>query len=274
MKIIYPSEFMSEARAFPGTVFACEPPAPSNPNDCPNCGGRGYLYVQVKQSKAFNSPPGGTKPVAYLNDGWYQVETRGAPCPVCNGDAKYRHLLENCGLSGRDLDVTLTNFKPLPGKAESRALIGNLLGMNLHPQGFVTFHGSYGVGKTMLLYALVNGFRAVGLLAYYTTMADLLATVRDQFDDGGRAAEALLLQYRHLKVLCLDEVDRVNLTPWARETIFRLLDGRYKQQAGVLTVMATNTNPASMSGDWGYLASRMTAGEVVEVGGVDVRPLT
>jgi chromosomal replication initiation ATPase DnaA len=75
-----------------------------------------------------------------------------------------------------------------------------------------------------------------------------------------------------LPVLCIEEVDRVNLTGWARETLHRLLDARYNQRRELLTVLASNLAPEQLPADFGYLASRMRGGQVVEVAGLDMRP--
>ena len=69
----------------------------------------------------------------------------------------------------------------------------------------------------------------------------------------------------------IDEVDRVNTTPWVRETMFRLLDGRYQDQSRTLTLLATNTKPDDLPTDLQYLGSRMSGGIVTQIGGADVR---
>jgi len=61
----------------------------------------------------------------------------------------------------------------------------------------------------------------------------------------------------NLDVLCLDELDKVNATPWVQERLFRLLDIRYtlalREQA--LTFMAANYESTAQFP--GYLRSRM-----------------
>ncbi|GIV86604.1 MAG: hypothetical protein KatS3mg054_0633 [Chloroflexus sp.] len=57
----------------------------------------------------------------------------------------------------------------------------------------------------------------------------------------------------------------------ARQMVFRLLDVRYERRDALLTLLALNTNPDKF--ELGYLASRMSGGLVIEVGGADMRAI-
>ena len=168
--------------------------------------------------------------------------------------------------------ISISDFEPLPGKDAAKQVVIDLLAMNKSPCGFVTFHGHYGTGKTLLLKASVNGFLNIGLVARYTTLADLLADARERFGNSIGSVEATIDHLRGLHILAIDEIERVNLTGWANETIHRLLDSRYNQRNELLTVLATNLAPGMLPSEFGYLASRMSGGHVVEVGGADLRP--
>ena len=97
--------------------------------------------------------------------------------------------------------------------------------------------------------------------------------MREKFgDNAANAAETLIQDFRSVRVLAIDEIDRVNMTPWATETMFRLLNGRYSAQDRMLTILATNKAPAELPEQLQYLSSRMQEGIVVEISGVDVRP--
>ena len=276
----WPAEFLSDARRMgAGRVIGCEPEALVRAT-CSNCGGFEQLFAFYTDSGPHQTVPSsdGRRSMRYVPElgGWFTGELKAAPCPICAGTGRTRWLERSSGLADLDLTIRLDDFKPLPGKAEARAVAAQLLALAPYPSGFVTFHGDYGRGKTLLLKALVNGFRVANLLAVYTNMADLLAEVRDKFGDANaqNAASSLLAEYRKVRVLVLDEIDRVNLTPWAAETMFRLLDGRYSASEECLTIMGTNHDPADLGiGDYAYLASRMTSGVVIKVGGDDMRPV-
>jgi DNA replication protein DnaC len=219
-----------------------------------------------------DSAPQGAHLVQSLVDGKMRLGYRlRAFCPVCKGDARSAYLIRFSGLQGVDLDLRLDQFRVLEGKAEARRRAGELLGMTPSPVGFVSFYGGFGTGKTMLLKALVNGFRLAGVAAVYTTLADVLAEVRGMFNNPAQdAAESLIRRYKHHQALMIDEVDRVNLTGWAQETAFRLLDARYQAREYALTLLATNCDPGRMPEGLEYLGSRM-AEDMVEVGGLDMR---
>jgi len=203
---------------------------------------------------------------------------RSAPCPVCCKGQMAAYVLRNCGLTGADLDVSLVNFKVdgplLSEKSEALTACKRLLGQGLAVAGFVTLVGDYGVGKSHLLKGLVNGFRQIGVMAKYSTMSDLLSDIRERFGDdhGAREAETVIDLYRRARILAIDEVDRVHLTGWAKETIFRLLNSRYEESDRLLTVMATNVEPIDLPAELGYLGSRMNGGQIIRVGGPDMRP--
>jgi hypothetical protein len=259
------------------------------PSECENCGGLTVMMVYVISNGPFKSFPSGQK-AKWLDlapdpddarrpsvPGWYTGELKMVPCPVCQDGRQAQWLERNCGLEGSDLMLTVESFRPLAGKQQALETVRSLLAQNYEPNGFVTMHGDYGTGKSHLLKAIVNGFRAIEVRARYTVLSDLLADIRERFGDehGAIAVEDAIAQYRGLTVLCIDEVadpDRANLTGWAKETTFRLLDARYNARDQLLTVLASNVHPDHMSAEWGYLRSRMDGGTTVEVGGDDMRP--
>ena len=275
MNHTWPAIFLSDARTMgTGKVIGCEPPAPGK-DDCPNCGGRGNMFAFYVDGAPPTKYPSGfySKITKFIDGKYYTGEHRAQPCPVCAGYQKTVWLTKVSRLEGSDLAIRIDHFQPMHGKEAARDVAINLLTQTPYPYGFYTFYGEYGVGKTMLLKAVVNGFRVAEVTAAYTSMADLLAEVREQYgSDAKNAAETLIQDFRAVRVLAIDEIDRVNMTLWATETMFRLLNGRYEAQERMLTVLATNKGPNEMPEQLHYLASRMTEGLVVEVGGVDVRP--
>jgi DNA replication protein DnaC len=258
--------------AEPRTLAVQVPPL--HPRDCLNCGGLGNVGVQVMHSGPYPSPRGKCTWLEKPRPGWYAFSSEWAPCPVCQADQARQHLERNCGLQGSDLRVSLETFRAkgllaakLPALEAARAL----LGMNTRPAGFVTFTSPlFGVGKSHLLKALVNGFRGVGVLARYATLPDLLQEIKNQFNTEDRPEE-VIQNYRRARVLCLDEVDKAQLSGWAQETLFRLLNSRYEERGALLTVLASNTPPDKLADELGYLASRMRGGLVVPVAGPDMR---
>jgi DNA replication protein DnaC len=212
------------------------------------------------------------KSVHWHDGGWYTGHLIQAECPICKFGKVVGHLRTHCGLTDAELDVRLEHFKPLSGKKEARDAAGYLLSLTPFPSGFVTFWGDYGRGKTMLLQALVNDFCLAKVQAVYAKPAEVLADLKETFNDKANKTEGLLSSYSTSRVLALDEIDRFYDTPWATDIIFRLLDERYRRRKELLTIMATNRAPDKFDRELEYLASRMKEGMVVHVGGDDVRP--
>lgn len=269
------------------------------PQECPNCGGHKIMMVFLIEQGPFQSPNGGkvkyleldepTITIEYDKDGneikrvkrgersgWYTGEMHAAHCPACQGGRMEAYVAANCGLDENGMRISLEDFKTVGTLDKKRPALDAaraLLGMNREPSGFVTFLGDYGVGKSHLLKGLVNGFRQIGVLARYSTLADLLGDIREKFGEtsGSRAVEEVIENYRRARVLCVDEIDKVNLTGWSKETIFRLFDSRWQESDKLLTVMASNTAPEAFPAEMGYLRSRINGGVVVDVPGPDVR---
>jgi len=269
--ISIPRIFQTDIRN--GNTWLIDPPEAPYGRGCPNCGDMKVIYAFYGDGNTFKYPPGLGKPAHFIDGQWRTGETRGLPCPVCAEHKEADFLQRNCGLAGVDLDIRLASFDPLSGKEDALHMAQGILSQVPNPAGMITYFGGYGRGKTHLLKALVNGFRVAGVYATYRKLSDLLAEVREGYDDkASEAAEDILTRYKSLRVLAVDEVDRVSWTPWSREATFRLLDRRYEMQRLTLTILATNADPAKMPSDLEYLGSRMQAGIICEVGGIDMRP--
>src|SRR5690606_33365763 len=77
-----------------------------------------------------------------------------------------------------------------------------------NPEGWIFFHGSYGVGKTHLAVAIANEVlrhRTIGV--YFRVVPDLLDQLRATFDpDHGVAYDARFQQIRNAHLLVLDDL--------------------------------------------------------------------
>ena len=276
MTLQFPTEFRrlaSEGKR----LFVSDPDR--DPMGCPNCGwrgGRGKMFAFEVESGGYRYPPSGDGIVHFRPElgEYFLGRVISDNCPVCNGTSTLTFLRENCGVKVNWQWVKLADFVPVDGKVEVKGVLIEKVASLANLFGFVTLCGSYGTGKTFAAYALINELVNRGINARYITAGDMLASVRETFGENSKnASEELLRQYKGYRALVIDEVDRVNLTPWAQETLFRVIDGRYTVKDLALTVLITNSTPQELSntGDLGYLSSRMTEGEVIQVGGADMR---
>lgn len=244
-------------------------------NECPNCSGAKEVYAYKIMGGPYRSPLGKYKWLDFddsQQSGWYTGETLCEPCPVCTKGRVIDWLKSNCGLSGASLSKSLQGFNAaglLSEKQEALNKAKLILSANESCHGIYTFYGSYGVGKTHLLMAIVNGFCNIGVRAVYSLASDILDDIRSGYKD--RTTD-FLSQYQNIRVLCIDEIDKTNMTDWAIQTFHQLVDHRYRNSEKYLTVFASNLSPFQYVQEMHYLSSRMTAGAVVEVNGIDMRP--
>jgi hypothetical protein len=171
-------------------------------------------------------------------------------CPRCDIG-----LAARSGLNEQELRTDAASIRgnnPMP--ALLRWLIGDVLE---RPKGWLTLWGSYGTAKTMTAHAIIAGCVKRGIPArFYHARA-----LEDGWfkDIHGDSANGQL--YRDLPVLCIDELDKANLTnDWTRKGLQELLDTRYRSGiAGeTLTILICQVDPAlHMPGD---IASRMSDG--------------
>jgi DNA replication protein DnaC len=91
-----------------------------------------------------------------------------------------------------------------------------------------------------------------GKEAAYTSMSAILDDLRGAFDATNPNNEAArrLDWWKSLPLLCIDEFNRVNGTPWVQQRQFDLMDARYVQgiRGETLTLIASNTGPDQQEG--------------------------
>lgn len=118
--------------------------------------------------------------------------------------------------------------------------------------GFFTMWGGYGNGKTLILQAAVNEFRARGMSGTYVRMRDLLDYVRAGYDAHAKTdSQARYERFKALPVLAIDEVDGARMTDFAYEFRGAFLDDRYRLglTGRAHTLFAMNCDPATLPGD-------------------------
>jgi DNA replication protein DnaC len=187
-------------------------------------------------------------------------------CPDCGQDRAEAALARLSGLSPELRALSFARTVPLypEVKAAAERLAAD-------PRWFFTLAGPPGRGKTHILACLVNAGIAAGYASVYTTTAELLDHLRATFrPDAPVTFDALWERVMAARILALDEVDRMNATPFAVEKFFELVDVRYRHGADRLTAFATNSAVDDLPE---YLVSRMRdkRSALFELAGVDVR---
>jgi len=199
-------------------------------------------------------------------------------CP-CKGQEDAERLQRLSGLTNTERLITLDQIETgdRPG---TLAMVDQCREFIHHPYGMMTVWGGSGNAKTMALQAVVNHFINANTEAVYVTAFDLISYIRSAFiktdkndlqiNDG--SAYQRLIRFEHVRILAVDEFDKINVTAWVQEQLTDLIDRRYRlaqdEQAG--TLIAMNDDPRNQP-SWIY--SRLAQNTIIHNADSDMRPL-
>ena len=224
-----------------------KPSAQPKPQPCTECNGQRYYRYDV--------------PMDHVYFG------RMFPCPVCN----QQEIDYASGLKDRErriaLDAINTHGRPNTQtmKQEVKKFISN-------PRGFLSLHGNNGTGKTMALMAIVNAVIEAGTQARYLTASELLAYMRETFNDTTKQTDYdRIHELARIPVLCIDEMDKLRDTPYSREIQQELINLRYRDADVLGTVLAWNGELNDLP--WQAVISRVSEFVVVKNNDSDMREL-
>jgi DNA replication protein DnaC len=116
----------------------------------------------------------------------------------------------------------------------------------MQPDAWLYVCGPCGVGKSHLAAAIANTVALSGQSVTYASVPDLLRFVRRGIANG--AADERLDALMRVDVLILDDLGAENLTAWASEQLFVLLNARYL--AELATVLTSNDRPEALPARW------------------------
>ena len=202
-------------------------PAPRPSNDCPICGGLGYVTRDV--------------PIDHPDFG------KAFPC-VCQQnhitarrDAQLRALSNLDVVSDKTFD-TFTLDRPTLSEEQLSALQSayqHARDYAENPQGWLLFQGNYGSGKTHLAVAIANHRLERGESVLFMTVPDLLDHLRSTFAPSAETEyDELFERVRNSPLLVLDDLGAESATSWAQEKLFQLINHRYLHRYH--TVITTN----------------------------------
>lgn len=167
------------------------------------------------------------------------------PCERCGEVARRRiaRFDRHSSRLGRALRQRFCNFDLSGDAAAATEAFNAALLFAKDPQGWLVIYGPKGNGKTHLAASIANHLiddRQVPTL--FLTAPDFLRGLRQEVKasvqgEGGPSA-SLLDVAQEAPVLILDDLGAEQLTEWAEEQLFLLLDGRYRRE--LPTVVVTN----------------------------------
>ncbi len=191
------------------------------------------------------------------------------PCPACNKNA----VSTATGLNPVERLITFDDIETAgrPGAAKMLQAAHEFIANGC--TGFLTIHGGFGGGKTMLLKAIVNECANKGIAARYATMTEVMAYAREAFESEkiGDTDYGRITKLAGVHVLVIDEMDKARVTDYAREVQTHLFDVRYRKSHALGTVVTWNGGFDAIDMPW--VLSRLSQFTVVENNDPDMRPL-
>jgi DNA replication protein DnaC len=195
---------------------------------------------------------------------------------ACQSKNDMSRLQRLSGLTGVERAVRLVDIVAESGSG-TRRMVDAAKQFIQDPTGFLIIHGTTGNAKTAALHGIVNELVEQSMQAVYITAFDLIGYIRAAFDKNHEIADGdaydRLKRLEKVRVLCLDELDKVKWTDWVEEQITDLIDARYRLGLDweVGTVIAMNASPDTLP-VWIYSRLRDGRNVMVENRDADVRP--
>lgn len=95
--------------------------------------------------------------------------------------------------------------------------------------------GEPGNGKTHLAAAIHNELRAKGLVVVFVSMPDLLSKIKATFNRNNKESEEQILRALSIcDLLIIDDLGAEKTSDWVEETIFKIIDNRYRRNKPIL----------------------------------------
>ena len=125
-----------------------------------------------------------------------------------------------------------------------------------NPNGWLSLHGPYGVGKTHLAVAAAAQRESRGDAVFFATVADLLDYLRATFSpDSPVTHDDLLDHIRTADMLVLDDMGAERSTPFAEDKLFQIVGYRYDER--LPTIITTSDQIEEISKARPRIASRL-----------------
>lgn len=164
-------------------------------------------------------------------------------------------LAKVSGMMPEEVCRSLSDIKPVGGNEVALKAAREMLAK---PYGWLWIWGGPGNAKSEMLIALVNELNARGDgPAVYTKFTTIVDYMRDAFSEKKKRQSdpdtdlgyvARFERLKAVKVLAIDEMDKVRDTPFVQDFRFDFLDERYRQgiYGKTVTLFASNSDPSTL----------------------------
>ena len=224
------SEVLNRLPAAGSTGDGGHVPPPEEPDDsdgaCEMCRGHGWISPNVPVGHA----DFGTVTPCHCQESRLEDEQRDRLLTYSNLGHLTRFRFDNLKPDGfSDVEADRMQFRDAYNKA--RAYADN-------PQGWLTFTGANGSGKTHLAAAIANHCIENGRVVFFSYAPDLIDHLRSSFGPTSETSYSdLFEQVRTTPLLILDGLATQSASPWAEEKLRQLINHRYN--AALPTVATT-----------------------------------
>lgn len=131
--------------------------------------------------------------------------------------------------------------------------------------------GSYGTGKTHLAIATAKAvLETYRKRVWIDTFAGMLQELKSAYSQPTEFTKAMN-KYKEVELLVIDDLGKENLTAWGSETLFSVIDSRYRDMKSLIVTTNLLPNDLSKHIDGAILSRLAEMCEFVQVKGEDYR---
>lgn len=110
------------------------------------------------------------------------------------------------------------------------------------------FSGGAGRGKTHLAIATLKGLIRKGVPCLFVDFHELLAEIRNSYDERSQSAELEILRpVLAIDVLLLDDLGSQRTTEWVQDTVFHIINQRYNNRKPLIVTTNLTMEPERTS---------------------------
>ena len=165
-----------------------------------------------------------------------------------------RELFSISNICDKYLKASFENFEMRQG-AESAYKIAKHHAEHFKEYGFesIMLWGEPGNGKTHLAAAVHNQLIAQNKVVVFISMPELLGKIKATFNRNNKETEQQILKALNIcDLLIIDDLGAEKTSDWVQETLFTIIDGRYRRQKPILAT--SNIEPSKLKDQIGKRA--------------------
>ena len=138
------------------------------------------------------------------------------------------------------------------------------------PDGWLTFFGNTGVGKTHLAVAIAGERRKQGHAAFFAFVPELLDYLRYTFSPESRVSyDHIFDEVKNTSLLILDDLGQEHSSPWAYEKLYQIIVHRHNTR--LPTVLTSMLDFSDESGPIGSRVRDPSVGQLIRMDTPDFR---